>query len=537
MPTVVLKVGDDVSTDVIYPGRYMATVLPAETPQFAFADDAAFNNKLRAKQIPPGGVIVGGKNFGCGSSREQAASCLKGCDLVVVARSFARIFLQNAINLGLRILVCPEIEAAAGDELEFTESAIVNQTTGQTFRVESLPKSRQAVVDAGGLVPYTRQRLRETFANNVRLVLIATALGLGQLPRLHAQTQLGAGLLNDWLREQASAFTNWDLGGQFRARFEHREHFAILGQPGSLDFRETGADTDNTYVLLREKVHLGYTPLPWFTAFVEARDSSSQSDDRHANPEADSLDLHQGYVALGNLQDFPLRAKIGRQELIYGDERLVGASDWNNIGRVFDAAKLRYRNDQLWVDGFLGRVIIPNDNHFNVANDYDWFYGVYASTKTLCPKQVTDFYFLGRNASRESPQAIGSGLPTFQQGATPRDIYTFGMRFKSLPGTLGGWDYDGEWAGQFGDFVASATAPRLDHEGFAAHAAGGYTWKDVWCSPRLGLEYNYASGDSNPNDNKPFWLADTSDYFYQVNGAPRTGTAANSGMGYGINPG
>ena len=108
MPNVVFKVGDDVSTDVIYPGRYMATVLPTETPQFAFADETAFNAKLKAKQVPPGGVVVGGKNFGCGSSREQAVSCLKGHELIIVAKDFARIFLQNGINLGLRMIVCPE---------------------------------------------------------------------------------------------------------------------------------------------------------------------------------------------------------------------------------------------------------------------------------------------------------------------------------------------------------------------------------------------------------------------------------------------
>jgi 3-isopropylmalate dehydratase small subunit len=105
--SVVLCLGDDVSTDVIYPGRYMATVLPAETPQFAFADDPGFNGKLKAGEIPPGSVVVAGKNFGCGSSREQAVSCLKGHELVVIARGFARIFLQNAINLGLRVITCP----------------------------------------------------------------------------------------------------------------------------------------------------------------------------------------------------------------------------------------------------------------------------------------------------------------------------------------------------------------------------------------------------------------------------------------------
>ena len=72
--TVVFTIGDDVSTDAIYPGRFMATVLPAETPQFAFADNMEFNSRLKKKEITAGSVIVAGANFGCGSSREQAAS-------------------------------------------------------------------------------------------------------------------------------------------------------------------------------------------------------------------------------------------------------------------------------------------------------------------------------------------------------------------------------------------------------------------------------------------------------------------------------
>lgn len=159
MATVIYKVGDDVSTDVIYPGRFMATVLPSETPQFAFADDAAFNVKLKAGNFKPGSVIVAGRNFGCGSSREQAVSCLKGHELTIVARSFARIFLQNAINLGLRLVICPAIEASEGDELEFNDGEIVNVTARQKFRSERMPKSRQAVIDAGGLIPFTRKRL------------------------------------------------------------------------------------------------------------------------------------------------------------------------------------------------------------------------------------------------------------------------------------------------------------------------------------------------------------------------------------------
>jgi 3-isopropylmalate/(R)-2-methylmalate dehydratase small subunit len=159
MANVVLKLGDDISTDIIYPGRFMATVLPTETPQFAFADIVDFNARLRKGEVLPGSVIVAGKNFGCGSSREQAASCLKGLELVVVAPHFARIFLQNAINLGLRTVICPDIEAEVGDEIELTEEKVLNKTSGRSFDLVPLPAARQAIIDAGGLIAFTRQRL------------------------------------------------------------------------------------------------------------------------------------------------------------------------------------------------------------------------------------------------------------------------------------------------------------------------------------------------------------------------------------------
>jgi 3-isopropylmalate/(R)-2-methylmalate dehydratase small subunit len=162
MATVVYALSDDVSTDVIYPGRYMATVLPTETPQFAFADDSGFSGKLKAQEIPPGSVLVAGKNFGCGSSREQAVSCLKGHELVIVARGFARIFLQNAINLGLRVVACPTLEAVVGDELDVGDAQIINRRSGKRYSVLPLPSSRRAIMDAGGLIPYTRQRLAAT---------------------------------------------------------------------------------------------------------------------------------------------------------------------------------------------------------------------------------------------------------------------------------------------------------------------------------------------------------------------------------------
>ena len=161
MSQVIYKFGDDISTDIIYPGRYMATVLPTETPQFAFADIKELNEKLNTKQVPPGSIIVGGKNFGCGSSREQAVSTLKGHEIIVIARNFARIFFQNSVNLGLQTIICPDIEANEGDELDISARKVVNKTNGKSFRIEPISKARQAIIEAGGLIAYTRKRIME----------------------------------------------------------------------------------------------------------------------------------------------------------------------------------------------------------------------------------------------------------------------------------------------------------------------------------------------------------------------------------------
>jgi len=161
MSNVIYKLGDDISTDILYPGRYMATVLPSETPQFAFADLPELNKLLMEQANPGNNVIVAGKNFGCGSSREQAVSTLKGHEVTVVARDFARIFMQNSINLGLRTVICPDIQAEPGDELEITTDMVTNKSTGKSFAIIPLPAARQAIVEAGGLIPYARRKLLE----------------------------------------------------------------------------------------------------------------------------------------------------------------------------------------------------------------------------------------------------------------------------------------------------------------------------------------------------------------------------------------
>lgn len=162
MAKVVYKFGDDISTDHIYPGRYMATVLPTETPQYCFADYKELNEKLNSGEYK-NSVIIGNNNFGCGSSREQAASTILGHGLMVIARDFSRIFMQNSINLGLNLITCPDIEAEIGDDIEVEGEFVVNKTSGKKFNIVPLPEARRAIVEAGGLVPYTRKKLLEEF--------------------------------------------------------------------------------------------------------------------------------------------------------------------------------------------------------------------------------------------------------------------------------------------------------------------------------------------------------------------------------------
>jgi 3-isopropylmalate/(R)-2-methylmalate dehydratase small subunit len=119
-----------------------------------------------AASVEPGDVIVAGENFGCGSSREHVALALKGAGVsCVVARSFARIFYRNAINAGLPILECPQAvdEAASGHQLAIDLEAgqVHNLTMGQVYEAEPYPPFMMEIIEAGGLVPYTRQRLEK----------------------------------------------------------------------------------------------------------------------------------------------------------------------------------------------------------------------------------------------------------------------------------------------------------------------------------------------------------------------------------------
>ncbi|MDD8048072.1 MAG: 3-isopropylmalate dehydratase small subunit [Thomasclavelia sp.] len=155
----IYKYEDNVNTDVIIPARYLNSFDAKELASHAMVDiDPDF-----AKTVEPGDIIVAGKNFGCGSSREHAPLCLKTCGVkCIIAKSYARIFYRNSINIGFPIMECEEAadKIEPGDEVEvdFTTGVITNKTKNETYQSQAFPEFLQKMIACDGLVNYVKSK-------------------------------------------------------------------------------------------------------------------------------------------------------------------------------------------------------------------------------------------------------------------------------------------------------------------------------------------------------------------------------------------
>ncbi len=158
----VFKYGDNVDTDVIIPARYLTSADPEHLKEHCMEDiDKSFKDRVNA-----GDIMVAGRNFGCGSSREHAPVAIKASGIsLVIANDFARIFYRNSINVGLPILECPEaaLKINDGDEIEadFDTGIITDKTTGERFASKPFPEFIKNIMANGGLVGYTESGLRD----------------------------------------------------------------------------------------------------------------------------------------------------------------------------------------------------------------------------------------------------------------------------------------------------------------------------------------------------------------------------------------
>ena len=151
----VWKFGDDIDTDAIIPGRFLTIYEPKELAKHAFEG----TRDEYAKNVKPGDIVIGGKNFGCGSSREHAPLALLGGGVtVVVAQSFARIFFRNAINVGVLPVVCRDADKIAdGARITLDLKRGFIRADGMQYTIEPVPEFMQGIIDAGGLVEYAKK--------------------------------------------------------------------------------------------------------------------------------------------------------------------------------------------------------------------------------------------------------------------------------------------------------------------------------------------------------------------------------------------
>jgi len=149
--------GDKIDTDVLAPGPYMRSPISVLASHCLEAVDPGF-----AREVRPGDVVIAGNSFGIGSSREQAVQALSTLGVgALLAKSFARIFYRNALNLGMPALVCPNLEANRGDDIEVRPAAgvVINHTLGREFACQKIPAELLDIIEVGGMMPWLKRKL------------------------------------------------------------------------------------------------------------------------------------------------------------------------------------------------------------------------------------------------------------------------------------------------------------------------------------------------------------------------------------------
>lgn len=243
---------------------------------------------------------------------------------------------------------------------------------------------------------------------------------------------------------------------------------------------------NDTYYLHRLRLNAAFQPARLLRVFVQVQDSQAPALSRRPAPAGtvNTLDLRQGYLELGSSEKGPLALRVGRQDLIFGEERLVGAGGWGNVGRPFDAVRLTVGRPGARLDAFAACLTPVVNGRFDRPRLQNGFYGIYGSFDKFVPDAVLEPYALWKTAARVVGESGAAG---------DLDVWTLGVRWVGKRGPT--WDYGTELAIQRGH------AARDRIQAWAGHFRFGYRpGRDgPW---RLVAEYNYASGDRDPRDQR-----------------------------------
>jgi hypothetical protein len=242
-------------------------------------------------------------------------------------------------------------------------------------------------------------------------------------------------------------------------------------------------NSHNAYLLTRVRLGLKIQPRAWLKLVVQGQDAHAFGKDQPTGPAyVDAFDLHQSYIEIGD-PDMSFSFRAGRQELAFGDERLIGNSDWTNTARTFDGFRVAIRSADLRLDYFAASVVNVRDLRFNRHTPGNNIYGVYAGFDELVPEATVEPFFFWRRSSGMTTEAGAPGI---------LNVGTLGLRIAGkLPAGL---DYATEMAGQMGSLGADTV------RAWASHFAAGYSFPHSNLSARVFVEYNYATGDRNPSN-------------------------------------
>jgi hypothetical protein len=278
------------------------------------------------------------------------------------------------------------------------------------------------------------------------------------------------------------------IGGEVRERYEFRDN---------ADLNSNASDT-LSFIASRIRLHLKYEVTPDIIAFIQMQDARIFGGEVSTVSNDNLLDLHQGYVTIKNLGAASLT--VGRQEIFFGDHRLVGHFGWNNVGRSFDGLRLAYMAAPWRVDVWATSVKVYGTNTGSSPsfapsnNDAQQFYGIYGSVKTSVAVVEPYIMHLRDTTGAATPSAITA------PAATGQSRTTLGLRVdgKAANESI---DFTGEGAYQSGTMAARGTTPESDIAAYAVAIKAGYTLPAAM-KPRIGLEYDRASGDSDSADDK-----------------------------------
>lgn len=295
------------------------------------------------------------------------------------------------------------------------------------------------------------------------------------------------------------------LGGQIRTRAEYANGFyqtptnnATLG--GAAGIAPRAKSTDDDYVLNQTRLWADADVNEHLRVFIQLQDSRTFGAEGttvgFANPGVENsiFDLHQGYFDIKKLFDLPLTVRVGRQEIVWGDHRVIGNFVWSNVGRVFDGGRIMWDTDAIHAETFA--VKVDEDGYFATDGDDNSDETAYAAQlafKKLVPGALLELMYIHKN-----DQDSNANVATASGYAAPGDgnieIHDFGIRIDGKVPNLDALDYTLETHGQVGEYGDQ------NQKAWAIAGRAGYTFKELAWKPRFGFEYDYASGDDDVTD-------------------------------------